>query len=281
MKLIQNIKIRSVLLLCVLTVFFGRAWQFLFWDAPYRTLFWDENLLKSLVESILNISWYEYVTSSSTDNFINNLVLGTGFVFFFAAIGSVIYLTKKTKLSKFLVQLGGFNLVFLSFLLMKDKYYQFGQFFEHSIQFSVPFVFLLNVNDEKRDLKNLLKILIAVVFVSHGLYAIGYYPVPGNFQDMVIQIFSFSEENARLFLKFAGVLDFVVALAIFIPKTAKVALVYAVVWGLLTAFARIVANFQIDFFWQTIHQELYGTLYRLSHGLIPLIVLILEGKTKD
>lgn len=269
------------MLLSVVSVFLGRAWQFLFWDAPYRTLFWDEGLLKPLVESLFKITWYEYVTSSATDNFINGLVFSTGVIYLLSAVSCLVYYFKRNKIAKILIFLGGFNLVLLSFLLMKDKYYQFGQFFEHSIQFSIPFIFLFYVKGGLRNIKFWLKVLVAVVFVSHGLYAIGYYPVPGNFQDMVIRIFGFSEVNAKLFLKFAGILDFIVALAIFIPKASRLALLYAVLWGLLTAFARIVANFQMDFLLQTIHQELHGTLFRLSHGLVPLLVILLERNTRD
>lgn len=282
MRVLKNqANIKLVMLLGVVSVFLGRAWQFLFWDAPYRTLFWDEGLLKPLVESLFKITWYEYVTSSATDNFINGLVFSTGVIYLLSAVSCLVYYFKRNKIAKILIFLGGFNLVLLSFLLMKDKYYQFGQFFEHSIQFSLPFIFVFYVKGELKNINFWLKFLIGIVFVSHGLYAIGYYPVPGNFQDMVIRVFNFSEGNAKLFLKFAGRLDFIVALAVFIPKVSRFALIYAVLWGLLTAFARIVANLQMDFLLQTIHQELHGTLFRLSHGLVPLLVILLERKTRD
>lgn len=279
--LVESIKVKTVLLVAVLSIFVGRAWQFLFWDAPYRTLFWDEQLLKPLIEGVFNTSWNEYVTSTITDNIVNSLIFGSGVLFVLSAISCWVYYKNKHIVAKYILFLGGSNLVFLSFLLMKEKYFQFGQFFEHSIQFLLPFVFLYYLKDTTRKIQFLLKLLIAIVFVSHGLYAVGYYPVPGNFVDMVLRIFPVSEEYARLFLKFAGVLDFVVAMALFVPKLTRMALIYAMFWGLLTAFARIVANFQSDFFMQTIHQELYGTLYRLSHGLVPLLVILLDRRTNE
>jgi len=33
---------------CCLLV--GRAWQHLFWDAPFRAFLWDEHLLQGIVE---------------------------------------------------------------------------------------------------------------------------------------------------------------------------------------------------------------------------------------
>lgn len=280
-RVTKKIRVKQVLLVSVVSVFLGRAWQFLFWDAPYRAFFWDEELLGSLVSSMFETSWYDYVTSSSTDDFINGLVFFTGILYLMSGISCVFYNKKESRISKVIIYFGGFNLVLLSFLLMKDKYYQFGQFFEHSIQFALPFVFVNYMNGKLKNTVLILKVLIAVVFVSHGLYAIGYYPVPGKFLDMVIQVFQFSENTSKGFLKLAGVLDFIVAIAIFLPKTSRLALVYAMVWGLLTAFARIIANFQVDFLLETIHQEFYGTLYRVAHGLVPLAVLLLERKAKN
>ena len=98
---------------------------------------------------------------------------------------------------------------------------------------------------------------------------------------MVIHIFGCSESTAISFLYIAGILDFIIAILIFIPKVSKFALWYAIIWGLLTAFARIVANFYIDFPWQSIHQNLYGVLYRLPHGLVPFITLLLILPTFD
>ncbi|WP_139958507.1 hypothetical protein [Flavicella sediminum] len=281
MQLTDSKKTSYILTFSVCSIFIGRAWQFIFWDAPYRSFFWDEELLKPLIESFCSISWYAYVTSSSTDMFIDELVFYTGLLYAFAAVSCLLLLKHNKKILKGIVLLGGINLVLLSFLLMKDKFYEWAMFFEHSIQFGLPFVFLYALKSQPKNLLTIAKLLIAVVFVSHGLYAVGYYPVPGKFVDMVIHVFSFSEEKAKLFLLVAGGLDFILAIFIFVPKVAKYALSYAVFWGLLTAFARIVTGFQTDFMWQSIHQELHGTLFRLSHGLLPLLALLLENKKEN
>lgn len=266
----------SLLKITVFLIFIGRAWQHLFWDAPYRTFFWDESLLKPIVENWFSTSWTTYVTSPTTDEFIQSTIKLKGILYTIAAVCSLLIVKKNKRFLKLPIYIGGFSLVVLSILLTKEKFYHIAQFFEHSIQFGLPFVLLycLSENYKKETAIFMLKILIAITFFSHGLYAFGAYPVPGKFVDMVIQIIGCSESHAITFLYVAGILDFILAVLIFIPKTAKYALIYAVVWGLLTAIARIVANFYIDFPLQSIHQNLYQVIYRLPHGLVPLIVLL-------
>ncbi len=266
----------SPLKIAVFFIFIGRAWQHLFWDAPYRTFFWDESLLKPIVENWFSISWTAYVTSPTTDEFIQSTIKFKGILYTIAAVCSLLIVKKNKRFLKLPIYIGGFSLVVLSILLTKEKFYHLAQFFEHSIQFGLPFVLLYCLSEKykKETAVLMLKILIAITFFSHGLYAFGAYPVPGKFIDMVIQIIGCSESHAITFLYVAGILDFILAVLIFIPKTAKYALIYAVIWGLLTAVARIVANFYTDFPLQSIHQNLYQVIYRLPHGLVPLIVLL-------
>ncbi|RZS93361.1 DoxX-like family protein [Aquimarina brevivitae] len=272
-----------LLKLSVFFIFIGRAWQHLFWDAPYRTFFWDESLLKPIVEGLSSMSWQEYATSATTDTFIQNIVLANGLIYLFAAIAAIRLTMQPKKWQKAIIVLGGISLVFLTVLLTKEKFYHAAQFFEHSIQFGLPFVLLFRFS-QRYDQKHfilILKILIALTFFSHGLYAFGFYPVPGNFVDMVIQIFDCSEQSAITFLYIAGVLDFILAILIFIPKAALGALTYAILWGLLTAFARIVANFNWEYPLDSFHQYFYQVVYRLAHGFVPLLVLLYIFKFED
>ena len=82
---------KRILRISVFSVFLGRAWQHLFWDAPYRTLFWDEELLQPLIENIFNISWSKYVTAASTDLWIQNCVFYTGVLYLLGAISVLFY----------------------------------------------------------------------------------------------------------------------------------------------------------------------------------------------
>ncbi|SDX24765.1 hypothetical protein SAMN05444411_10427 [Lutibacter oricola] len=267
---VYSTKSFNLLKLSVILVFIGRAYQHLFWDAPVRAFFWDENLIKPLIENLFNVEWQTYVTSVTLDLFLDNLVVGFGLLYSLCFLAVIFYKPSK-KVLKYLILVGSIGLVFLAFLLMKERFYQFAQFFEYSLQFAIPVIFVFSYKGwVYNNLILILKVLVAIVFVAHGLYAVGYYPVPGYFLGMVINIFGFSEEVSKTFLLVAGVLDFVVSILIFIPKTAKIALLYAFVWGTLTALARVVAGLSVDFFWESIHLNLFQTIYRLPHGLIPL-----------
>ncbi len=275
----KNSKASIILYISVFLIFFGRAWQHLFWDAPYRSFFWDEALLQPIVEGIFNIPWKDYVISSKTDNFIQGIIRANGMLYLIASICALSAKRLNTRWIRIPILLGGVSLVILAILLTKEKFYHGAQFFEHSIQFGLPFVLLYSFkNNSEEKIILLLKILIAVTFFSHGLYAFGFYPVPGKFVDMVIHIFGFTESTAIIFLYIAGILDFILAVLIFVPRITVYALWYAVIWGLLTALARIVANFYVDFPLDSIHQNLYETLYRIPHGLAPFILLILLEK---
>lgn len=257
-------------------VFLGRAWQHLFWDAPYRSLFWDESLLKPLVENLTAMSWQEYATSEVVDTFAQQIIFYNGIIYGVAAFTIMIMTKKNIRFTQFPIVIGGVSLLILTVLMTKEKFYHVAQFFEHSIQFGTPFVLFLfyKKSIQQQRLTFILKILVAATFCSHGLYALGVYPVPGNFVDMVINILGTSEQQALLLLYVVGILDIIIAVLIFIPKTAKIAIWYALIWGLLTAFARIFANLQFDFLLASLHQNLYHVMYRLSHGLVPLAILI-------
>lgn len=276
-----------LLKLCCFFIFIGRAYQFIFWDAPYRSLLWDQQLFEPIVNGLFDMEWQEYANSMRVDSIINTAVFINGLLFLLAGIASLFIKRKTQRIFKILILIGGFLLVFLSFLLTKEKFYHYAMFFEHSIQFGAPFLLIhfLNHNNYKK-LLFYLKILIALTFTCHGLYAIGMlYPIPATFVTMTINILPITDTQALDFLLLAGILDFIVAIAIFIPRIAKFALLYACIWGLLTAFARIIGNFIFDFPWQTLHQYTYQMVYRIPHGLIPLIAYLILKKemlnTKD
>lgn len=273
-------RIELLLKISVFLIFLGRSLQHLFWDAPYRTFFWDESILQPVVEGFFKTPWQDYATSRKTDSAIQYGIKINGLLYLIAAISALTI--KKTNLKWFRIPIifGGISLLLLTLLMTKEKFYHFAQFFEHSIQFGLPFVLLYYYSKKKNNMRLILilTILIALTFFSHGLYAFGFYPVPGKFVDMVIQIFGFSETTAITFLYIAGILDFILAILIFVPKLRFYALWYAFLWGLLTAFARIVANFYWDFPIQSIHQNLHQVLYRIPHGLTPLLVILIIKK---
>ncbi len=262
-----------LLKLCSACVFFGRAYEHLFFDAPYRSILWDEKMFSPVVVKIFNMDWNTYVTNTLVDNKIQNGVISIGIFYFLCGIVSVFITRKNYEVLKYIIGTGAVSLIFLAVLQAKSNFYHFAMFFEHAIQFGSPIALLgyFKIKEKQLTYILLLKLIIALTFISHGLYAVGWpYPVPGNFVTMVMNILTITENQAKTFLLIAGCLDFLVAILIFLPKISKIALVYAVVWGLLTAFARIVSGLTYDVSPIIFHQYLFTTVYRIPHGLIPL-----------
>ena len=113
-------------------IFLGRAYQHLFWDAPFRSLFWDQSLLEPVVNTFLNMEWQDYVTNLDTDRAIQSLTRAHGFLYLICAIVSLLIKQGSKKWMRVVITIGGISLVFLSMLLTKDKFYHFAMFFEHA-----------------------------------------------------------------------------------------------------------------------------------------------------
>lgn len=275
---------RLLIIVQIATVFLflGRGWQHVFWDAPYRALLWDENWMSDIVEAVLNMSWENYITSSEIDHKIQSFIKGLGWFYFLCGF-MAIFIQKWKRVAGVFMILGSISLTFLAALYCKEKFFSVGQFFEYSIQFSTPVLLFMMVKQERmcERIVLFLKIIIAMTFICHGLYAINYYPRPGFFVDMTLNVLNISESNAELFLTTAGILDFVIGIGVFLPfRYSKWILIYAVFWGLMTTVARIWANIYFDFFWESLHQWWYEAAYRFSHFLIPLtLFLFLKDET--
>lgn len=263
--------LKLFLQLSTAAVFFGRAYQHLYWDAPFRTLLWDEQIMSGLVPLFSSLTWEEYINSLVVDDGINQVINGFGW---FYVVCGIITLGMKwmPRIVQRLILLGGVGLIFLALLLWKEKFYSFGQFFEYSLQFSLPF-FFYKLNQRVEPSPRFifwLKFVTAITFVCHGLYAVGYYPQPGTFMEMTVEITGWPDATASGFLKLMGILDFIVAILIFLPRVARPALLYMVIWGFLTALARIWTNFDFENIAEHLHQTGYAFLYRVGHFLIPL-----------
>jgi len=174
-------------------------------------------------------------------------------------------------------------LILLAALYCKEKFFSAGQFFEYTLQFLTPLFLIYLSNKEKwsNSFTLIIKVAIAFTFICHGLYAVNYYPLPGNFVEMTINILGVGEESARNFLFAAGILDFICGVLIFFPrKISLIAIAYMIFWGLGTTLARIWANFYWEFPWASLHQWWFESLYRIPHFLIPLFLFIYLYKSK-
>ena len=260
------------------SVFLARAWQHLYWDAPYRTLFWDEAWMKGLIEPTLGIAWRDYVTSPQTDIFIQNLIMGTGW-FYLACALVALFINRIGKVGRIVLWLGAANLLLLAALYCKEKFFFIGQLFEYSLQWGAPVMLAVLSKDPDRPWGGpfilFVKIAIALTFTCHGLYAVGFYPRPGNFLEMVMNILPVNETGAIHFLNTAGTLDFLLSIALFLPgRWPRLALAYAVFWGLATSVARVWAYFHWAFWDSVLKQWLHEAVMRFPHFLVPLALLV-------
>ena len=274
----KNKSIFRLLQFSTVFVFLGRAWQHFFFSGPYRELLWDEKGFSWYAKHLFGFEWSEWTTNLAVDKAV---LLYDQFVtvILLAGVISVFFVTKKVALPRFIIKLGAFLILILALVYWKDRFYNLGQLFEQTIQITAPIFLVWWVLKEKNMSRFFLwlRIVIAMTFISHGLYAIGYYPLPGVFIEMTTAILGVSEETAIVFLKVMGALDFVASVFILLPypKLIKLGLFYCIVWGILTALARPVAFYYPEFWLESLHQWLYQAVFRLPQGLLPLVAFLI------
>ena len=260
-------------------VFAGRAWQMLYWDIPIRSWLWDEELMRPLISGWpLHIAWSDWVSSAAVDNAIATAVQCMGCFLAVAAVVSWLPLAGR-KIRQLLLAAGGLILIFLALLYTKEKFMHLGQFFEYSLQFGTVFLLLWTL--QKGYISGAIhytaRVAIALTFACHGLYAAGYYPVPGSFMSMVMTGLGIGQADALQLLYFAGIADFAAAGLLLLPWRAAwlPGLLYTVIWGLLTTLARLWSNYWISDWETMLVYWLHEFIYRLPHFLIPLWLLLL------
>jgi len=269
-----------LLKLTVITVFLGRAYQHIFWDVPYRTFLWNEKHVAPIIKSLFGLEWNEYANSLEVDGKIQFAIKLIGLLFVVLAVLVYFMNNRNFKYFKIPIAIGGFWQILLALLFTKESFFQIGQFFEYTLQIALPFLLLYAFSTNFRLNRFILvvKLAIGFTFFAHGLYALGFYPVPGNFIDMTIYVLHTNESNARLFLLFVGILDILILPLLFVKSISNYVLLYAVFWGFLTAFARIIAHFDSNFVSQIMHQYSFEFVVRASNFIVPLLAFFIWNK---
>lgn len=252
----------------------GRGWQFIIGDMPLRVFFWNQGLLQPFIESVFGVPWFEYVTSQTLDSTINLITILSGM--FFLLMGGLSFkidLAKKFK-AGYLACFGVLFIVF--FLQFMGRFFYIGNFMEHTIQLITPLVFYWQLSIRGIDSKRwrMIKVAVASTFVGHGLFAVGIYPVPGHFVDMIINVFSVSQIVAQDLLTVVGSIDIACGIGLFVPLYRKYALGFMIFWGSSTAVARVLAHIEWEQFLYTASQWFAETLYRVPHGALPFAILV-------
>ncbi len=169
-------------------------------------------------------------------------------------------------------------LLFHSYLTFVKANFLPEQLVEHSLQISLPILFLILYNPNSVKLKSyyfLLSILVGLTFVGHGVYALGMHLVPENFLTMTTKSLAINNEIATEFLFAIGILDVLFSLLLFIPRAREFAIFYMIIWGFLTSFARVYYVIDLGITKDLLTVNLPNTVYRLSHGIIPLTMFFI------
>lgn len=263
-------------------VFAARGIQHYFYDAPFRILVWDENLMKPILEQYFRISWEAWTLNLENEEWIVKVAKVVGLFYGFSALISLLFLTKLSEkqwfkyFGNFILIIGFLNLFLLYFLYSKDKSYRPTEFLEYALQWGSP---LLLIFYNKFNI-NVLKTLCAAVFISHGLYALGVYQTPVSYYNMTMNILGCSQPSAKQFLIIAGVLDIVFSVGLFWKKTFKISVFYMVLWGGLTTIARLYGNWYLEMWELSIKQYFHEMLVRFPHLFLPLSLFYVEKITK-
>ena len=251
-------------------------------DSPIRGLFWHESWWSSPLKNSAGISWDEWAKQS--DPYITTTLSCVGLILI--AIAIVPWLLSRFTKLRWLLWFGTFLLVVDSFARWVASDYDFGMAIEHSLQMSAPVVLFFfakygtATKQSDRAMTLLLLIATGFTFAGHGFYAAGIHPVPLSYQTMTMKLLGCSESVAVGFLLVVGILDILAALALFPKPLRRPALLYCIIWGLMTALARVVSHFDFSAPGWNLDPWLFETAVRTSHWLLPLLVLGMLEKDK-
>jgi len=243
--------LERLLRIFTMCLFAGRAWQYLRWDTPWQ--------------NVLDLSLAANIQIATGILFIVCLLIAAGMDSHLGKLVSIIFLLAGSMM--LLLQT-----IFSSML----QNWNVAQLIEHTIQWSLPLMLAAIISRQTISHRLLqgMKWAIALTFTGHGLFAAGIFPVPAHFVFMTQSVLGISADAARSFLLIAGILDFTVAIGLFINRIDRIVVVYAIIWGTLTALARIVAYYDPALPAESLDRWLYETVYRLGHGGLPLVIWI-------
>ena len=257
----------------------GWTWGHLYWEGPYGALLWGTD--SHSLAGRLGLDWDNYVGTGANDGFVQRWIRLIGWLYL---AGAVLALTvRKTSRVQMAALVGSsLLLVFLSYAKYVSAQRQLPMFVEHGGQMLSPILLILALWLGPWHRVTVITAIVAFLttFAGHGAYAIGWWPTPATFFAMTTVILGVEHDTALLFLRIAGVLDFVICIGIFIPVLRIPSVIYAVVWGLLTALARPVSGMSTDLNFWGADQYLHEAILRAPHYLVPLYLYFLWRKPR-
>jgi hypothetical protein len=175
----------------------------------------------------------------------------------------------------FILLIGGGVLLADVILALPGDFYWLAGLAGKTLMWSPVFLYLI-YREPSEKWWNVGRWAVSAVFISHGLSALNILPVPGGYSDLITILTGWSEGITRSLLLVVGILDIIAALSIlFFPLKVKLVWWYLILWGLVTAFARLAGNFSLEVDFSSNSIWLAEMLIRLPHGLVPLALYIL------
>ncbi len=255
--------------------FAGWTWVHFYWQGPYGILLWQD-WVYSLAER-WGIGWDDFVGSGANDGVVQRWIGGVAWLYLACCVLSLT--VRKGARWQMAGLLGGAGLlVILSYAKYLGAQRQPPMFIEHGGQMLMPVLLVSALALGVRHRATVILAMVAFIttFAGHGAYAIGApWPTPANFHGMTRVILGVDQEAARVLIRVAGILDFVVCVGIFIPVLRRSCALYAVVWGFLTALARPWAGMSFDLNYWGADQFVHEMVLRAPHFLIPLYLYLL------
>jgi len=259
--------------------FIGWAWVHFYWEGPYAVLVWNQSTY-SLAQD-MGYGWEEVVGTGANDGLFQSILSQLYWGYLICAI--LAFTVKKGKPIQVAMMCLGFCMLTV---LMYAKYLasksQLPMLIEHGGQMLMPLILLSALYFGLRHSVTWWVAIVAFVttFAGHGCYALGLWPTPSNFYGMTTVILGLNYETTTLFLRTAGLLDFIICVGVFIPRLRLYCVAYAVVWGLLTALARPVAGMSLELNFWGADQYIHESILRAPHYFIPLFLVLLFKKQK-
>ncbi|MEM7574370.1 MAG: hypothetical protein AAF433_15810 [Bacteroidota bacterium] len=252
-------------------LFLAGIWQACFFDLPLRNLLWNEALLSGPL-GVLGVDWGDWVAGQGINATI--IYLQYGFALLYTlGLAAIIWPALPARNSWILIAALGNAALFL--LDWPDHFYQWGYLFEIALRLGTPFIcWLLLRGKDFTQLHTVVRWLIALTFIGHGLYALGFYPRPAAFVNWTSAGLSLSENTAIQLLNLVGILDLITAIWLIIPlrKMWQLALYWIIPWAILTTLARYWANASFTDFSYLLYRWTPEVLERMPHVLLPLAI---------
>lgn len=237
-------------------------------ESPFREFLFAERWMGPVL-STLGITWGEWINSTMADGFASKLEWGMAILFWLSAAG-VLW---RPHWKGWLVT-GGMTLLYLGARAYASAY--------PWLEFAEGLLWLgaasIGLGIAKRTQASFFSIAAALVFLSHGIIALGWVDRPGRWGDMVSSVLGLGPQGVDGFLIGIGVLDVLAAVLVVWGLFARQlkpwtwGLWWMFFWGTLTALTRVSSHLGMDTDVQWV-QWLAQTLYRLPNGLIPGLML--------